>query len=756
MPQMGISVSEGTILEWRKAVGDQVAADEPICDVTTDKVDVEIPCPAAGVLAKILAEPGDTVAVGTVIAEVDVGSANGSAAGHVEAEASGDRSGFVSPVVRRMAEEHGVDLSQVEGHGVGGRIRKKDLVAHIESAPSEKPSRPLHIESPYVPETAPANGAVGNGHAPATPGGRREEMSPMRKTIAEHMVRSRQTAAHATTIVEVDFSAVAARRAELKEAYGRRGVPLTYLAFVARAVVEALEEFPILNASVEGDEIVFHDDVNLGIAVSLDDGLIVPVIAQAQRLALEGLAAAIGDVADARPRAQAHAGRGSGRHVHDHQSRAVRSGARDPDHQPTAGGDPRPRGDRQAAGRGGDRRAGRHRHPADGIPAPFLGPPGPRRRRRGAVPGLGQEQARERGAAMRAIAAPAPSRVPAGLDHEELAVTRGERSGVTMAIAVHSTRLGPALGGARLWHYERDEDGIADALRLAEAMTFKAAAAGLDLGGGKGVICAPDSAPPQGELRRAILHDFGDLVESLDGRYITAEDVGTATEDMVEIASRTTHVTGMPVSSGGAGDPSPFTAAGVQAAMRAACERVFGTRDFARRSVAVVGLGHVGERLARGLHGAGAELALADIDPAKRALAEELGAEWLDPEAAIVAARDVIAPCAVGGAIHAGNVGALRCRVLCGAANNQLADERLAERLARRGILYAPDFIANAGGLINVYRELHGYDEQRATALVLGIEQVMADVFEHAAEAGTTPLAAARALARRRLDAAPR
>ena len=324
MPQMGISVSEGTILEWRKAVGDTVAADEAIADVTTDKVDVEIPCPAAGVLAKILVEPGDTVAVGTVIAEIDTGGgsdsgSNGSAADPVAGEAvtaptppaeeasaaEGDRSRFVSPVVRRMAEEHGVDLNQVEGHGVGGRIRKKDLVAFIEgggeAVPAAKPSRPLHIESPYVPEPAPANGA-GNGHSapaaePATLGGRREEMSPMRKAIAEHMVRSRHTAAHATTIVEVDFSAVAARRAELKESYARRGAPLTYLAFVARAVVETLEEHPILNASVEGEEIVFHDDVNLGIAVALDQGLIVPVIPRAQRLSLEGMAAAIADVA---------------------------------------------------------------------------------------------------------------------------------------------------------------------------------------------------------------------------------------------------------------------------------------------------------------------------------------------------------------------------------------------------------------------------------------------------------------------------
>ena len=336
MPQMGISVSEGTILEWRKAVGDEVAADEPIADVTTDKVDVEIPCPASGVLAKIVAEPGDTVPVGEVIAEIDVaggGSSEGSdrlAAGPDGAEGSpsslesgametpstpppaevasptasspagagsGERAGFVSPVVRRMAEEHGIDLSQVEGHGVGGRIRKKDLLAHIESAPKEKPSRPMHIESPYVPEPAPAP-VTGNGRAPAELGGRREAMTPMRKAIAEHMVRSRQTAAHVTTVVEVDFSAVADRRAKLKETLASRGVPLTYLAFVARATVEALAEFPILNASIEGEEVVYHDDVNLGIAVALDDGLIVPVIPRAQRLSLEGTAAAIADVAE--------------------------------------------------------------------------------------------------------------------------------------------------------------------------------------------------------------------------------------------------------------------------------------------------------------------------------------------------------------------------------------------------------------------------------------------------------------------------
>jgi 2-oxoglutarate dehydrogenase dihydrolipoamide succinyltransferase (E2 component) len=328
MPQMGISVSEGTILEWRKAVGDQVSADEPIADVTTDKVDVEIPCPATGVLVKIVAEVGDTVPVGEVIAEIDVGGgasdqgSNGSAAGPVAAEGespelpddgspetpstappagevsgsgNGERAGFISPVVRRMAAEHGVDLSQVEGHGVGGRIRKKDLLAHIEAGPAAAPKqKTLHIESPYRPdEPEPAHG-----QAPASLGGRREEMTPMRKAIAEHMVRSRRTAAHVTTIVEVDFAAVAARRAELKETFAARGVALTYLAFVARATVEALQEFPILNSSIEGEEIVHHDDVNLGIAVALEDGLIVPVIPRAQRLSLEGMAAAIADVAE--------------------------------------------------------------------------------------------------------------------------------------------------------------------------------------------------------------------------------------------------------------------------------------------------------------------------------------------------------------------------------------------------------------------------------------------------------------------------
>jgi len=304
MPQMGISVSEGTIVEWRKAVGDQVAADETLCEITTDKIDVEIPCPATGTLAEILAEPGQTLPVGVAIARIDTGG-EGAAGARDEATgdasqspangpAEADRSAFISPVVRRIASEHGIDVGQVEGHGVGGRVRKKDLLAHLKTGPAGspalgRPSRPLHTESPYVPDAP----------APAQNGGdARKAMTPMRKSIADHMVKSLQTSAHCTTIVEVDFSAVAARRAELKETYARRGVPLTYLAFVARAVVEALAEFPVLNSSVEGDELVLHDHVNLGIAVALDEGLIVPVIQDAQRLSLEGTAGAIADLAE--------------------------------------------------------------------------------------------------------------------------------------------------------------------------------------------------------------------------------------------------------------------------------------------------------------------------------------------------------------------------------------------------------------------------------------------------------------------------
>jgi leucine dehydrogenase len=342
---------------------------------------------------------------------------------------------------------------------------------------------------------------------------------------------------------------------------------------------------------------------------------------------------------------------------------------------------------------------------------------------------------------------------PVRLDHEDLVVRRGPRSGRHVIVAVHSTVLGPALGGVRLWHYPSEADGVRDALRLARGMTYKAAASGLDLGGGKGVICAPQK-PLSATARRNLLLDFADVVESLDGRYITAEDVGTSPEDLLTIRERTRHVTGLPTDHGGSGDPSPFTAMGVEAAMRACARERFGVAGLAGRRIAIAGLGHVGARLAQRLTAAGADLVVTDVDEGRRAVARELGARWAGPDEVLLVDCDILAPCALGGAIHAGNVGRLRCEVVCGCANNQLADEGLAVVLADRGVLYAPDFIVNAGGLIHVYRELRGYSEEDARELALGIEDTLGHILAAARAAGVTPLDAAREIAEARLRAA--
>jgi leucine dehydrogenase len=305
-----------------------------------------------------------------------------------------------------------------------------------------------------------------------------------------------------------------------------------------------------------------------------------------------------------------------------------------------------------------------------------------------------------------------------------------------------------------MWTYADSRAAVRDALRLSRAMTFKSAVAGLPLGGGKGVIMLPKgTAPPTGEDRRAVLLDFGETVATLDGDYLTAEDVGTSEPDMEIIAEATSHVTGLGVERGGSGDPSPWTALGVDAAIRVACERVFGSASPAGRSVAVVGVGSVGGRLAELLAEAGAELVLADIDERRRPLADRLGARWTDPESALFADVDVLAPCALGGVLSAETVPRLRARAIAGAANNQLADETVAGQLAERDILWVPDFVANAGGVVNISVELEpeGYDPARAETRVRAVGDTVRTVLDHADAAGVTPLAAANEIARRRV-----
>jgi leucine dehydrogenase len=340
---------------------------------------------------------------------------------------------------------------------------------------------------------------------------------------------------------------------------------------------------------------------------------------------------------------------------------------------------------------------------------------------------------------------------------EQLAIRRGERSHLVMAVAVHSTVLGPALGGCRMWQYGAAEDAVADVLALSRAMTLKAVAAGLALGGGKGVIALPASRSLTAERRRAALLDFGDLVESLQGAYVTAEDVGTSSDDIAVVAERTAHVVGLATARGGSGDPSPHTARGVEAAMRACAAWRWGSRDLRGRRVTVLGCGHVGSALVERLDRAGAEVLASDLDPARAALAERAGARWEpDPQRALLAEADVLAPCALGGVLTAERVAALRCAVVCGGANNQLAGDGVADTLAARGVLYAPDFVVNAGGLISVAAERLGGGPGAVARRIAAIEGTTTAILADAQAEGITPLAAALRRARRRLAAAPR
>lgn len=315
-------------------------------------------------------------------------------------------------------------------------------------------------------------------------------------------------------------------------------------------------------------------------------------------------------------------------------------------------------------------------------------------------------------------------------------------TGAWMFIALHDASLGRPMGGTRVHVYPSPADGLRDAHRLAEGMTHKWAGAGIDLGGGKAVLALP--RPLEGPERQGLLRRYGRLVASLRGAFSTGQDLGTTPEDMAVIAQETRYVHGM-VGEKGMTDPGPFTARGVLASQRAVARQVFGSADLGGRTVLIQGAGDVGTPLARGLAEAGARVLLSDVDGAKAAaLAEELGGGVVAPEEVYAAECDVFAPCAVGAVLNRETIPALRCRAICGSANNQLDRPEDAEALHERGILYAPDYIANSGGAIAFSSMARGVPEEEYLRRIDGLEGVLDEVFAEAEREGRSPLWGAR------------
>ena len=298
------------------------------------------------------------------------------------------------------------------------------------------------------------------------------------------------------------------------------------------------------------------------------------------------------------------------------------------------------------------------------------------------------------------------------MGHEQLVFCQDTNTGLKAIIAIHDTTLGPALGGTRMWNYTNEEDALQDVLRLSRGMTFKAAISGLALGGGKAVIIGDSET----EKTEALMRKFGQYVNSLGGKYITAEDVGMSTKDMEYVRMETKYVTGVPESMGGSGDPSPLTAFGVYMGMKAAAHYKWGSDKLSDRTVLVQGVGHVGKNLVKHLAEEGANVIVNDINERRLDnLAQEFGATIVMGDSLFDVDMDIYAPCALGATVNADTISRLKCEIIAGAANNQLADElRDGQLCTDKGICYAPDFLINAGGLINVYSELKGYNREDA------------------------------------------
>lgn len=337
-------------------------------------------------------------------------------------------------------------------------------------------------------------------------------------------------------------------------------------------------------------------------------------------------------------------------------------------------------------------------------------------------------------------------------DHEQVVFCQDRTTGLRSIIAIHSTRLGPSLGGTRFYPFETETDALADVLRLSRAMTYKSAAAGLDLGGGKAVVIGE----PKKDKNEPLLTSYARYVDSLGGRYITTEDVGTTVADMNVIRKTTNHVTGFAVEDGGSGDPSEATGWGAFSAIRSLANRLWGSESLDGRHVAIQGVGKVGSYLAAHLAGAGARLTIADVTPeASERIREAHGAEVVAPDVIHKVACDIYSPCALGGALSPATIPEMSCTAVAGCANNQLATPESAQLLADRSIVYAPDYIVNAGGVINISYEIApgGYDREKAFAHCARIGETLERVLDTAAEQNITTAAAADKLAESRFKA---
>jgi leucine dehydrogenase len=312
-------------------------------------------------------------------------------------------------------------------------------------------------------------------------------------------------------------------------------------------------------------------------------------------------------------------------------------------------------------------------------------------------------------------------------EHEQVVFWADRVAGLRSIIAIHDTTLGPAIGGVRMHPYKSEEDALKDVLLLSKSMTYKAAAAGINLGGGQAVIMGD----PVKDKNEVALRSFGRFVESLNGRYITAEDVGTTVEDMEIVRYETEYVTGLSQAMGGGGDPGPVTAIGLENGLLACAEKVFGKKSLKDLTITIQGLGNVGFHLAQLLYERGCKLLVTDIDQAKVNLVKEnFGAEAISPEEIYDVEADIFSPNALGGVINDETVKRLKVKIVAGAANNQLEEERHADMLRKKKILYAPDFVIGAGGLINVVNELEGHSQDRANKRAAGIYEILSRVLE--------------------------